>query len=310
MLMRYRLEDIDAFLHVVEMGSISTAAVQLNLTKSVVSKRVSDLEKALGVVLLNRSTQGAAPTDEGEIFHARGRVIMQTLDDAANEVSKKGGELTGTLRVNAPMTLGTLYLGSIWASFLQYHPQLEAMLDLDDRIVDVQRAGYDMAIRVGHLQDSSLIARRLCTTRRMVCCSPDYAERVGLPASLEEITSHDCIGYSNVRSSHVWNFEPAREGEEIRSLTVRHRLVANNGDVMRDMAVAGLGLIVQPAFIVAQALADGRLIDAMPEVRPTSVPIHAVYPRTRRSSGKIKAFVAHVQAELGEEPPWEQLLST
>jgi len=307
--MHYRLDDIDAFLRVVETGSISTAAVQMNLAKSVVSKRVSDLERALGVVLLDRSTQGATPTDEGHVFHARGRAIMQALDDAANEVVGSDDELTGEMRVNAPVTLGTFYLGSMWASFLQRHPKLEAMIDLDDRVIDMQRGGYDMAIRAGQLQDSSLIARRLCTTRRIVCCSPGYAERAGLPASLEDIANHDCIGYSHVRSGVAWNFEPTRTDGEGRALTVRHRLVANNGEVMRDMAIAGLGLTVQPAFIVAQALVDGRLINAMPDVQPTPVPVHAVYPQTRRSSRKIKAFVAHLQAELGDVPPWERLLS-
>lgn len=307
--MRYRLDDIIAFLHVVETGSISAAAIQLNLTKSVVSKRVSDLEKALGVVLLDRSTQGVTPTDEGEVYHARGRAVIQALDDAANEIVASDDELTGEMRVNAPVTLGTFYLSPIWASFLCRHPRLEAMFDLDDRIIDMQRGGYDMAIRAGYLQDSSLIARRLCTSRRIVCCSPDYAERAGLPASLEEIANHDCIGYSHVRSGVAWHFEPVRKGGKARSLTVRHRLVANNGEVIRDMAIAGLGLTVQPAFIVAQALADGRLINAMPDIRPMSVPIHAVYPRTRRSSRKIDAFVAYLQAELGDIPPWERLLS-
>lgn len=307
--MRYQLDDIDAFLHVVETGSISAAATQLNLTKSVVSKRVTDLEQALGVALLNRSTRGATPTDEGVTFHARGRAIMQQLDEAANEVAATDGELTGSLRVSAPMTLGTLYLGPMFASFLQRHPRLDAMFDLDDRVVELQGGGYDLAIRVGDLPDSSLIARRLCMTRRIVCCSPGYAARVGLPASLDEIHEHDCIGYSNVRSSFVWTFAPAREGGDTRSLTVRSHIVANNGEIMRDLAAAGLGLAVLPAFIAAGALADGRLINAMPRMQPTPVPIHAVYPQSRRPSRKLKALVSHLREALDSDPPWERLLS-
>jgi DNA-binding transcriptional LysR family regulator len=308
--MRYRLDDIEAFLRVVDTGSISTAATQLNLSKSVVSKRVTDLEQALGVALLHRSTHGVTPTDEGITFHVRGRAIMQQLDEAAEEVSAADGELSGSLRITAPMSLGTLYLGPILASFLQRHPRLEAVLELDDRVVDLQSGSYDLAIRVAHLPDSSLIARRLCTTRRIVCCSPDYAARAGVPASLDDIANHDCIGYANVRSSQVWRFEPARQNDKHRSLTVRSRIVANNGEIMRDMAVAGLGLAVLPAFIAAEALVDGRLIDAIPGTRPTADPIHAVYAKARQPSKKLKAVVAHLQAALEGEPPWERLLST
>jgi DNA-binding transcriptional LysR family regulator len=307
--MRYRLDDIDAFLHVVETGSISAAATQLNLTKSVVSKRVADLERALGAVLLNRSTHGARPTDEGLTFHARGRAIMQQLDDAVDDVAAADGELSGSLRVSAPMTLGTLYLGPILASFLQQHPRLNATFDLDDRVIELQSGGYDLAIRAGHLPDSSLIARRLCVTRRIVCCSPAYAERNGLPKSPDDIPAHECIGYSNVRSSVSWKFEPRQEGGEVQTLTVRSRIVANNGEIMRDMAIAGLGLTVQPAFSVAEALADGRLINAMPASRPTPIPIHAVYPQSRRSSKKLKALVAHLRAAFEDGPPWEKLLT-
>lgn len=302
--MRYRLEDIDAFLHVVEAGSISGAATQLNLSKSVVSKRVADLEQALGVALLNRTTHGVAPTDEGRAFYAHGCAVMERLDAAVEAVSASDGELSGALRITAPTSFGTLYLGPILASFLHQYPGIEATIDLDDRIVELQSSGHDVAIRIAPLPDSSLIARRLCISRRIVCCSPEYAQRQGLPESIDALASHACIGYGNVRSSHIWRFEPDETGGEVRSLTVRSRIVANNGEIMRDAAIAGLGLAVLPAFIAADALADGRLIDAMPGVQPTSDPIHAVHTQTRRSSRKVKAFVEHVQTALEEPLPW------
>lgn len=305
--MRYRLDDIEAFLHVVETGSISTAATQLNLTKSVVSKRVTDLEKALGVVLLNRSTQGTSPTDEGLVFHARGRTIMQQLGDAVDEISTDDGDLKGRLRISAPV--GLTCLGPIIASFLRDHPKLDATIDVDDRIVDLQSGGYDLAIRVGRLPDSALIARRLCMVRQIVCCSPDYAKRVNLPKSLDEVAEHDCIGYSYVRSSYAWNFLPTREGEKGRSITVRSRHVANNGEIMRDMVIAGLGLAIFPSFVVAEALARGDLINAMPQMRPVSFPIQAVYTKSRQSSRKLKACVDCLKSELEGEPPWERSLS-
>lgn len=304
--MRYHLEDIDAFLHVVEAGSISGAATRLNLAKSVVSKRISDLERALGVALLHRTTHGVAPTDEGKAFHAHGCAVMDRLDAAVEDVSASDGELSGALRITAPTSFGTLHLGPILASFLQQYPRIDATVDLDDRVVDLQNSGHDVAIRIAPLPESSLIARRLCTSRRLVCCSPGYAEHEGLPESIGAITSHACIGYGNVRSSHIWHFEPEHAGGEVRSLTVRSRFVANNGEIMRDAAIAGLGLAVLPTFIAAEALADGRLINAMPGVQPTADPIHAVYTETRRSSRKVKALIEHVQTALEEPPAWEQ----
>ncbi|HET6726206.1 MAG TPA: LysR family transcriptional regulator [Gammaproteobacteria bacterium] len=306
--MRYRLDDIAAFLAVVDAGSISTAATQLNLSKSVVSKRVADLERALGVELLHRSTRGVTPTDEGVAFHARGRSILQQLDEAAEAVSTIDGELSGSLRISVPMSFGTLYLGPILCTFLQRHPRLDAAIDLDDRVVDVQGSGYDLAIRIAELPDSSLIAKRLATSRRVVCCSPNYAARAGLPRVIEDIAAHACIGYANVASSHVWRFEPAKPGGEIRALTVRCGITTNNGETIRDAAIAGLGLAVLPTFIVTEALADGQLIEALPGVRPTADPIYAVYPRARHRSKKIKALLEHLQSALGGEPPWERAL--
>ncbi len=300
--------DIAAFLSVVDAGSISAAATHLNLSKSVVSKRVADLERALGVELLHRSTRGVTPTDKGLAFHARGRSILQQLDEAAEAVSTLEGGLAGSLRVAAPMSFGTLYLGPIICAFLKQHPRLNAVINLDDRMVDIQGNGYDLAIRIAQLPDSSLIAKRLALSQRIVCCSPEYAAHAGLPATLEDISHHACIGYANVQSSHIWRFEPAGGRGKVRALTVRSRIVANNGEIMRDAAIAGLGLAVLPVFIVADALATGRLIDAMPNVCPVPDPIYAVYPKMRHPPKKLKALLTHLQASLGEEAPWEQAL--
>lgn len=304
-LMRYHLDDINAFVNVVEAGSISAAATRMNLAKSVVSKRITHLEKALGAALLNRSTHGVTPTDEGVTFHARARSILQQLDDAAEEITSTEGAFSGSLRISAPMSFGTLYLGVILAPFLKQHPQLEVNLVLDDQQVDMQSGGYDLAIRIAHLPDSSLIARRLCTIRRIVCCSPDYAAQHVLPQSLDDIHTHACIGYANVRSAQTWRFEPTQAGGEPRSLTVRSRIVANNGEIMRDMAIAGLGIAILPTFIVADALAKGQLIDAMAHEKPTAAPIHAVYTKARKSSRKLQAVITHLQEALANKPPWE-----
>lgn len=306
--MRYNFDNISAFLQVVESGSISAAALRLNLAKSVVSKRITHLEEQLGVELLYRSTRGVVPTDEGLAFHKRARDIMQQLDTAADELIDRGDCLCGQLRITAPMSFGTLYLGPLLFPLLSKHPRLGVAVNYDDRFADLVGEGYDLAVRIGRLQDSSLIARKLAPSRRIVCCSPDYARRTGLPATLEEIPDHTCIGYANVHSSQIWQFEPDSPGGEIRSLVIRSRIVLNNGEAMRDAAIAGLGLVLLPRFIAAQALVNGQLIPACPDVHPVSDTIHAVYPRTHHVARKVRAVIDHLIAALAGQPPWDRAI--
>jgi DNA-binding transcriptional LysR family regulator len=302
--MGYHLDDIAAFLQVIETGSISAAAERLGLSKSVVSKRITDLEAALGVELLHRSTRGVVPTDKGIAFHGRARGIMRELDEAAEEVADRENDLCGQLRITAPMSFGTMYFGPILFSFIARHPRLDLALNFDDRIIDLLGEGYDLAIRIARLPDSSLVARKLAVSRRIVCCSPGYAKQAGLPTTIQEIAQHACIGYANVHPSQLWQFEP--DGE-VRSLMVRSRIVANSGEAMRDAAIAGLGLAVLPLFIAAAALRRGELIDALPAARPTPDPIYAVHPQTRHLSRKVRALIDHLVGALGGELPWELL---
>ncbi len=304
--MRYRFDNIAAFVQVVEAGSISAAALRLNLAKSVVSKRIADLEEELGAELLHRSTRGIAPTDKGLMFYRRAREIMQQLMTAADELSDGDGDLAGQLRMTAPMSFGTMYLGPLLFPLLARHPRLDVALNFDDRVVDLLNEGYDLAIRVGRLRDSSLVARKLAVSRRLVCCSPDYARRTSLPTVLEEIQNHTCIGYANSHSSQIWQFEPEHAGGEVRSLVIRSRIVLNNGEAMRDAAIVGLGLVVLPLFIVAGTVANGLLINAFPAAAPVPDTIYAAYPRTRHIARKVRAVIDHLVAELAGEPPWER----
>ncbi len=228
--MRYSFDNIAAFLQVVETGSISAAAVRFNLAKSVVSKRLADLEKQLGVDLLHRSTRGVAPTDKGVAFHKRARDIIQQLDVAADEINDQGGDLCGQLRITVPMSFGTLCLGPLLFPLLSKHPRLEVAVNYDDRFVDLAGEGYDLAVRIGRLHDSSLVARKLALSRRMVCCSPDYARHAGLPATFEEIPNHTCIGYANVHSSQIWQFEPDRLAIHRSDGVHLHRLVIDDDE--------------------------------------------------------------------------------
>lgn len=304
--MKWRFDDVVTFLQVVEAGSITRAAARLNVSKSIVSKRISDLETALDVELLQRSTRHVVPTDAGRVFYDKALPLVQELDVTAEEVADRQGMLHGRLRVTAPMSFGTMHLGSIIASFALRHPKLELALDLDDRMVDLAGNGYDVAIRIGRLKDSGLVARKLCLSRRIVCCSPAYAREYGLPRSIADLASHACVDYANVHARRLWEFEPGKRGRQPSAVVMRSRVVINNGEAMRDAAIAGLGLVILPLFIAAAPLRDGRLIPALPTETPVPDTIYAVYPPTRHIAGKVRAFVDHLARELTRTPSWER----
>ncbi len=304
--MQHRLDDILAFLHAMETGSMSAAAQRMGLSKSVISKRISDLEAALKVELLHRSKRGVIGTDKGVAFYQRARTIMQQLDQASEALIEQDGALCGALRIAVPMTFGVKYLGPVLFSFISSHPRLSLALELNDQITDLSGEGYDLGIRIGRLRDSSLVARKLAISRRVVCCSPAYAKHTGLPTSIDELASHACIGYANASSSHIWQFDSAETVGEPHSLVIRSRIVTNNGESMRDAAIAGLGITILPLFIVADALKDGQLINALPHVYPVADTIYAVYPKNRHLPIKVRTVVDHLVAVLSGDPPWEK----
>lgn len=304
--MKYSLDDIRTFLAVVESGSISGAALRLELTKSVVSQRVTHLEAALGVELLHRSSRGVTPTDRGRLFHEQACDAIAQLEQAAEAVAEDETALGGLLRISAPMTFGTRYLGPMLFAFMQAHPRLELALDLTDRLVDVAAEGYDLAIRITQMPDDALlVATKLADSRRVVCCSPDYARQHGVPQTLDEIPAHAGIGYALKTATQLWRFPPARHGEPARTVTPRQRILTNNGEAMRDAAVAGLGLVMLPLFIVADDLRAGRLMQVLGNERPEPDTIYAVYPQRRHRLRRLSALVAHLRAGLAGVAPWE-----
>ena len=304
--MRLRLNDIEAFLMVMETSSVSAAALRLGLSKSVISKRLTDLERTLGSQLLRRSTRGIIPTDKGHSFYQRAREFMQQLDSAADSATDDKTELAGQVRIAMPMSLGNMYLGPMLFEFASRHPALNMVIDLDDRKIDIETGGFDLAIRVTQLKDSALIARKLALSRRMVVCSPGYAAAHGLPRSLDDVANHRCIGYAHLHSGQLWQFEPKRRSGKVRSVVTRSAMVLNNGEAMRDAAIAGIGMCMLPLFIVANSLREGRLINALPNERPTSDFIYAIYPKTAVQSHKVRMIVEHLRAHLSGPLPWEQ----
>jgi DNA-binding transcriptional LysR family regulator len=296
--MRWRLDDMIAFLHVVEAGSVTAAARQLGLTKSVVSKRVADLEAALGQELLRRSRTRMLPTEPGRALHARMRPLLHELDAAVEEIAESEGPLRGRLRIAMPMSFGTQVLAPILLRFARAHRELELALDLDDRNVDLLAGGWDLAIRVGRFDDSSLVARKLRGGRRVLCCSPVYAAEHGMPATLEELARHACIDYANAPSSRLWQFHAGRRNGRPRAVPIASRLVANNGEVMRDAAIAGLGLALLPDFLAADALERGRLVEVALDAKPLPYEVAALWPPTRHVPRRVRALVDFLVREL------------
>jgi DNA-binding transcriptional LysR family regulator len=297
-----------AFLHVVETGSVRAAADRLNVSKSVVSKRISDLEAVLGVALFHRSARRVVPTANALGFSERVCGIMHDLDAAAEEVSRDSEAITGQVRIASPMAFGTMYLGPTLLPLMKRHPGLEVAIVLDDRIHEHHLGeGFDLAIRMDRPTNSSLVVRKLGISARIVCCSPDYARHAGLPATIDEIAEHACIGYVNVPPSLVWQFEPAASRGRLRSVAVRSRLIANNPEIVRDGAIAGLGLAVLPLFVAAEPLRDGRLIDALPSARPVPDTIYAIRPPNRHLPRKVRVVIDHLAEAFGGVPRWEEL---
>jgi len=309
--MRPSADDLATFVQVVDSGTLTAAALRLGLAKSVVSKRMAGLEAQLGAKLLHRAPRHVTPTETGTLLYARARAVLAQLDSLAEDVSAQSGALRGLIRMAAPMSFGTRYLGPAIADFMKRYESIEIHLDFDDRHVNLQGSSYDLALRIGRLADSSLRARRLGTSRRALCCSRDYAERAGMPETLEALTAHECLGYANAPSGHVWRFAPEGDpGGPHRSVALRGRMIANNGEALLDGARAGLGLTVLPSFMVGPAVAAGELVQIrIPGWVPVPDTIHVVYPETPFLPLKLRALIEHLAQCVSEPFAWDSALS-
>ncbi|SCB32047.1 LysR family transcriptional regulator [Rhizobium hainanense] len=297
-----KIEGIVTFVTVAEAGSISEAARRLRLSKSVVSERLSDMEKALGATLLHRTTRKLTLTEDGTAFLQRATRIAQEVREAAADLAERRGTLMGPLRIAAPVTFGRLHLGPALYPFLAEHPQIELTLDLDDRRVDAASDGYDAIIRHGLIADSRLVAWKLARSRRLLVASPDYLSRQGKPASLSDLEDHRGIFYTN-RGVADWRFEGPDGAVVIRA---KLALGVNNGDVLHDAAIAGLGIALLPAFIADPSVKQGRLVEIDVGYRPEPEFIFMAHPEGRNPSAKLRAMADHLKKAFGDPPYWER----
>jgi len=302
-----RLSAMRVFRRVVELEGFAAAARDLGLSNAAVSKQVSALEAELGARLLNRTTRRLSLTEPGRLFHQRITRILDDLAEAEAEVSDHAVAPRGRLRISAPMSFGIRYLAPALAAFRRRWPDVALDLSLSDRMVDLVEEGFDVAIRISELGDSSMIARRLCNARAVIVAAPSYLARRGSPGAPEDLAGHDCLIYGHhLADEALWSF---RAPEGSRDVRVRGTFTANNGDILAEAAAEGLGLTRLPLFIVADALRAGRLVPVMCLHPATTEGIFAVYPATRHLSAKARVFIDHLAATFGEVPPWESALT-
>ncbi len=298
-----RIGDITLFLRVLDLGSISAAARSLGLSVAVASQRLKRLERELGVRLLHRTTRRLHATPEGMALAEQGRPLVEDLDALASGLRQAGTDVAGTLRVTASASFGRQYISPLVPEFLARHPRITLSLDLDDQLLDLVSAGFDLAVRIGALADSSLVARRLADNRRVVCASPDYLRRRGWPRTPQDLAAHDCLLLAGSRGRQdVWRLGDGQGGEI--AVRVRGRFESNFGEALRDAVLAGLGIALHSTWHVCEDLRSGRLVQLLPEYPIGSTGIHAVMPQRRLVPPRVRAFVDFL-AERFAQPPWE-----
>jgi DNA-binding transcriptional LysR family regulator len=300
-----KLDAMNAFAKVVASNSFAEAGRRLGITRSAVSKAVMELEQLLGARLLDRTTRRVTPTEAGRAYYERCVAILAEVEETEIQVSRLHDEPKGVLKVNAPMSFGTLYLGAAIADFMSAHADLKVELTLNDRFIDPLEEGVDVTIRIGALADSSLIARRLAPARRVLAASPDYLRRHGTPKVPADLAGHRCLVYGHMASSHRWQL--TQDGEIITAEIVSS-LCSNNGEILLAAALQGIGITDLPTFIVGREIEAGRLKVVLPKNPPPELAIHALYAPNRYLAAKTRVFIDFLAHRFGREPAWDAFL--
>ncbi len=296
----FKLESIQSLVSITETGSITAAAHRLAISKSVVSERLGELERVLGTKLLHRTTRRLSLTEDGTAFLEKAKRILADVDEAASEIAERRGKLSGNLRISGPVSFGSLHLGPALFGFLAKHPGIQMTLELEDRFVNVLTEGFDAVVRHGPVDDKRIIVKHLAASRRVLVASPQYLKRHGTPTSLQDLERHSGILFSYRGAD--WRFRMGRKFVTARPAAA---LRVNNGLLMRDAAVAGLGLALLPAYFLGSPLKKRALkaIDIGAEAEGAT--LFLAYPEHLRSSGKIRALTAWLQDFFGDPAYWD-----
>ena len=298
-----KFADIEALVAVVEAGTFNAAGQRLGVAKSVISRRISQMERRLGSRLLHRTTRRLTLTDAGRGLYQRAVQILAELDEAEQSVATETAELRGAIKLAAPLTFGLKHLSGAISDFLDTHPAIELNLDLNDRNINLVEEGFDLAVRIGELQDSTLVARRLGISRAVTCASRTYLDHHGEPAHPDDLRRHIGLQYSNIGYRQQWRFGTPAGGTVHAQPQIRIR--ANNGEALACAAVAGLGITTGPTFILGDYLRNDSLVTILNDYRRPSVGIYALYPPGRLLPRRIRAFADFLAERFGDYPYWD-----
>ena len=302
------LSDIAIFAAVVREGSFTRAADKLELSTSQVSKCVNRLERSLGARLLHRTTRRLRLTEAGSALYENSSTALAAIEDAKLAVSKLQGAPRGKLKVSSSTAFGAMQLPRIIRDLSAQYPELEIELVLEDRHVDLVKEGIDVAIRItGEAPDSGLVYRRLGPNRQVICASPDYIGRRGLPRTPADLASHNCIAHSARATPRVWHLT-GPDGEQI-SVSINGRPTINSALAVRQAALEGLGIVEINSYLVGEDIAAGRLVRLLPQYQPKELHFYAVYAERRFLAPKIRVFVDAMLARIAPEPPWDAFLN-
>ncbi|MBW8185482.1 LysR family transcriptional regulator [Shewanella nanhaiensis] len=298
-----QLENMQIFIKVVETGGITKAAEQLNLAKSAVSKRLSEIEKQLSVKLINRTTRKSSLTEAGNAYYQKCKLILEEVDDLNCQISSVQQSLNGALKLAVPLSFGVVHLVKALELFAKQHPSLQMDLDFSDRYIDLVEEGFDLAIRIGTLADSSMHARAIAPISHILCASPDYLALNGSPSTPEQLKSHPLLRYSRMPLAGI---ELINKENKKFTVPMESHCIANNGDFLKAMAVSGHGIAFLPRFIVWQELASGTLQSVMPDHQLAQMNAYAVYPQNRYLPKKVRMLIDFLSEHFGETPYWEK----
>lgn len=291
------LEAMSVFVRVVERGSFSAVARELGTTQPTISKQISALEQRLGGRLIARSTRQLSLTDEGQRYYQQCRDILAAIDNAEHSFQTGREAVAGPLRVASSVSFGRLQLAPRLRGFLQVHPQVSVDLQLSDQNVDLLSEGVDVAIRIGELKDSNLIARQIGLTRRLTVASPAYLAQHPGPQTPEELAQHNCLLFTLLKQVDTWSFDDGRY-----SVQVRGNVHSNNSEAIREMVLSGLGISLSPSWLYREDIDAGRVVQIMPKHTPSSLPIYAVFPANRRQSARVRTFVDFLAEAFAQDP--------
>jgi DNA-binding transcriptional LysR family regulator len=293
-----KLAAIRAFVSVAEEGGFSAAARELGLSKSAASRQIAALEEALGAQLLKRSTRSVKLTDSGYAYLERCRALLADLEEADQAVAALHNEPKGLLKVNAPMSFGVSHAAPAVADFMARYPDLQVALILNDRFIDPYDEGFDITLRIGALEDSSLAARKLAQIEMGLYASPAYIGKHGRPRGPDDLGSHVALHYGKPSAQTEWELRGAA-----KTVSIRYRLCSNNGDVLRITALAGLGIALIPAFLVREELRRGTLVALLDGFEPKPIDLYAIYPPTRFLAAKVRLFIDFLAQRLAGSRP-------